>query len=187
MTTYQPYTDFTAQSHNVSALMRLYAALEDPNSAGPPLVAIVVFTAFSIESYLNSIGARQIPFWGHVERLPWGQKVDILHINAKKQADWGRDPLQFAADTFRLRDRLAHGKPERVLGEEFSDWDDAETHLHGNRLLPDWYKSITSEWVQEAKERFRLLMEYLGSLYGLHASDHLHASSGGLLTDTERG
>ena len=31
----------------------------------------------------------------------------------------------------------------------------------------------------KAKERFRLLMIYLGGLFGLHESDHLLSSTGG--------
>lgn len=38
-----------------------------------------------------------------------------------------------------------------------------------------------------AKERFRLLMIYLGDLFGLHESDHLLSSTGGLLIDDQKG
>lgn len=38
----------------------------------------------------------------------------------------------------------------------------------------------------QAKERFRLLMVYLGQLFDLHESDHLLMSSGGVLADDEK-
>jgi hypothetical protein len=57
MTTYQPYSDFTAQSRTVAALMAMYGQLERGGSTRNELTPIVVFLAFSIESYLNSIGA----------------------------------------------------------------------------------------------------------------------------------
>jgi hypothetical protein len=53
-------------------------------------------------------------------------------------------------------------------------------------LQPDWYTRITKEWVMRAKDRFRLLMLYLGGLFGLHESDHLLSSTGGVLVDDEK-
>ena len=183
MKTYQPYTDFTAQSKTVSALMSMYALMErgDP-AARIELTPIVVFLAFAIESYLNSIGARQLEIWDELERLPWKKKVKILHKTAGRSIDLSEDPLQFATEVFALRDRLAHGKPERVVGPVFNIQDDANRFCTQD-LQPDWYNQITREWVMKAKDRFRLLMIYLGSLFGFHESDHLRLSSGGLLVD----
>ena len=183
MATFQPYSDFTAQSKTHGTLMSMYAQLErDPNSR-IELTPIVVFLAFSIESYLNSLGARKLEFWDELERLPWKRKMVILHKIAKKTPDWGKNPLQFATEMFRLRDVLAHGKPERVLGPVFSEEGEAYRFLHSHDLETEWYSGITREWVMEAKEHFRLLMLYLGGLFGFHESDHLTSSTGGLLVD----
>ena len=182
MTTYQPFTDFTAQRKTVSALMSMYAQMERDASARIDLTPIVVFLAFSIESYLNSIGARQLEIWDEIERLPWKKKVTILHTTAGRSIDWGKDPLQFANEIFALRDKLAHGKPERVIGPVFNTKAEFDGFPH-QTLEPDWYKKITRNWVIEAKERFRLLMIYLGSLFGLHESDHLRVGVGGVLID----
>ena len=161
----------------------MYAQLERDSAARIELTPIVVFLAFSIESYLNSIGARKLEIWDELERLPWKKKVAILHKTAKKSPDWGKDPLQFATEVFTLRDRLAHGKPEQVVGPVFNDQGDATRFLHRQDLQPDWYSKVTREWVMEAKERFRLLMIYLGGLFGFHESDHLLQATGGLLVD----
>jgi hypothetical protein len=189
MTTYQPYSDFTAQSHTVSALMSMYGQLERRGDAPSELTPIVVFLAFSIESYVNSIGARKLSIWEELERLPWKKKVTILHKTAGRVAEWGKDPLQFAVEAFALRDRLAHGKPERIVGPRFQTQAEAARYLGGPELnptlQPSWYTGITAEWVVDAKERFRLLMVYLGGLFGLHESDHLLRSTGGWLVDDE--
>lgn len=182
MKTYQPFTDFTAQSRTVSALMSMYGLIERDPAARIELTPIVVFLAFAIESYLNSIGARQLEIWDELERLPWKVKVIILHKTAGKSINWGEDPLQFATEVFLRRDKLAHGKPERVVGPVTDNREDADRTLNQG-LQPDWYKQITPEWIMGGKERFRRLMIYLGSLFGLHESDHLHVSSGGLLID----
>ena len=64
----------------------MYAQLEAGASSRIELTPIVVFLAFSIESYLNSIGARKLIIWDELERLPWKNKVVILHKTA------GRSP-----------------------------------------------------------------------------------------------
>lgn len=182
MVRYQAYSDFTAQGKNVAALMGMYAALEREPNIRVELTPIVVFLAFSIESYLNSIGARKIAIWDDLERLPWKQKVSILHKNVNRSPDWGRDPLQFCAEIFKLRDKLAHGKPERVVGPFETSPQVAHRLAISDDLQPDWYAAITREWVIAAKERFWVLMTYLGDLYGLHESDHLLSATGGVLT-----
>ena len=184
MTTFQPYLDFTAQGKTVQALMMLYAQFEKRPFAKIELLPFVVFMAFSIEAYLNSIGAMNIDFWDELERLPWKQKVGILHKNSGRALDWGKEPLQFAAEVFRIRDKLAHGKTERIVGPVCKTSAEADSHFSTNRLEPDWYHGLTSEWVRDANERFRLLMTYLGSLYDLHESDHLHSASGGFFEET---
>ena len=130
MATYQPFSNFTAQSRTVSALMSIYAQLESDSTARIELSPIVVFLAFATESYLNSIGARHLEIWDELERLSWKKKVVILHKTAKRSIDWGKDPLQFATEVFALRDRLAHGKPERVIGPVFNNQADANRFLN---------------------------------------------------------
>lgn len=185
MAFYQAYFDFTAQGKSVSALLKMYALLEKEQPKKLPLAPVVVFLAFSIESYLNSLGARSIPFWDEIERLPWKSKVNVLHTTADRDPDWGQDPLQFATEVFRLRDKLAHGKPERVLGPKLPDYAEPEKMLVGEALQPDWYKSITLEWVLAAKGRFHALMVYLGALFEYDESDHLHSASGGIFVEDE--
>jgi len=185
MTTHQAFVDFTAQSRTVAALMNLYRNLENSGGERIELTPIVVFIAFAIESYLNSLGARHLNIWDELERVPWKKKVDILHKVAGQPADWGREPLQFATEVFRIRDKLAHGKPERVLGPVVRDMKAAHELSVSNDLQPDWYRGITKEWVLNAKERFRQLMVYFGQLFGHHESDHLLRSTGGVITDDE--
>lgn len=183
MKTYRPYINFTAQSRTISALMSMYAQLESGTPKRIELTPIVVFMAFSIESYLNSVGARKVEIWDELERLPWKKKMTILHKVAGRTADWGKDPLHFATEVFALRDKLAHGKPERIEGPWFTDEAQALECQNSQNMQPDWYAKITKDWVIEAKNRFRLLMIYLGGLFNLHESDHLLHSEGGCLVD----
>jgi hypothetical protein len=168
------YKHFTAQAFNIRALMGLFAILEKDTSPCPNVIPIVVFLAFSVESYINSIGARHVSIWNEVERLPWRKKIEILHKTVSRKANWGSQPLQFASEVFELRDKLAHGKPEKISiapGEFASP---------GESIQPSWYAEINRDWVWDRKVKFRALMIYLAGLYGLHESDHLLSSYSGI-------
>ena len=180
MVVYRAYTNFTAHGRNIQALMSMYALLESASTAKIPLTTLAVFLAFSVESYLNAIGGRKIEFWDQIERLSWRSKVEILYSEAKQKPDWGSDPLQFAIEVFKIRDRLAHGKPERIVGPDMTDEIEAHKYLRENAMEPDWYTKIDRTWAMAAKERFRQLMIHLATMHGFHESDHLNLAIGGI-------
>lgn len=165
--------------------MSMYVHLEQNPDFKGELTPIVVFMAFTIEAYLNSIGARKIVIWDELERLPWKSKVNILYKTTGKDPDWGKDPLQFAVEVFKTRDLLAHRKPERVVGPLFNEETEANEYLKTTSMEPEWYKKITKEWVINSKERFRILMIHFANLFDLHESDHLLASEAGLILDDQ--
>ena len=69
MKKYRRINEFTAQGINVRALMLLHDQLEADQNRDKNLIPIVVFTAFSIESYLNSLGSRNVEIWEDIEGL----------------------------------------------------------------------------------------------------------------------
>ncbi len=189
MPNYWPYFDFTPQSNARSALARLHLRLSKGELLQEEYLTIVVFTAFAIEGYINGVGSRHIHFWEELERLPWKSKVEILHKHAARNADWGQEPLQFAVEVFRLRDKLAHGKPETVKGPRFETSEEAldflnkpDAHLI---LRPAWYSKLTAEWLHQSRERTRALMLYIGNMYGLHEGDYQLSATGGIVDDQD--
>ncbi len=184
---YYRYTEFTAQSKLVSALMGMYALLEKtPKDTKIEITPFVVFMAFSVEAYLNSIGFRVVDYWDNIERNNWKDKIEILHSIAKKEASWGTEPLQFINDLFKIRDRLAHGKPEKIMSKAYQTRSKVEDVDPTHQEQPDWYKKLDREWALSAKEKFRITMQYLSSLHNLHESDYLHLATGGIAVDDEK-
>jgi hypothetical protein len=173
MNKFRPYKEFTAQGINVATLMSLYQGLDDKSSRPDLLTPIVVFLAFSIESYVNSLGAQHLGIWDELERLPWKKKISILYKVNNQIPDWGSEPLQFASEVFKIRDKLAHGKPEVVYGPTAISEQEAMTTLRDpTKFIPSWYKDINKSWVLESKTKFESLMLHLGGLFGSHEWDH---------------
>lgn len=159
--------------------MLMISQLEKRRHDPAELLPVIVFMAFTVEAYLNSLGDRHIDFWDQIERIPWRNKVEIIHLHVNKKANWGAKPLQFATELFSLRDRLAHGKPEMVRGPVCNSPMEAEDKLSSEMLVPPWFKKISGPWLGSARGNFQELMRHLAELYSLAPSDHQLHSRGG--------
>jgi len=175
---FKPHMEFTAQGKAFEALMLMISQLEKRKHAPAELLPVVVFMAFTVEAYLNSLGARKIEFWDQIERIPWRKKVEVLHLHAGKELDWGSKPLQYASQLFTLRDKLAHGKAELIEGPVCASRQEAEDKLAGEMLNPPWFNALAAGWLSTARDRFRNLMTHLSDLYGLPPVDHQLHSQG---------
>lgn len=174
MAQYRPYKSITAHGLNVSTLNALYRRLHysDNEPDNDLLITIIVFLAFSIESYVNHLGADHLSIWDELERLPWKKKITILHKIRSKTPDWGSNPLQFANKVFSLRDRLAHGKPEIVYGPVTESEEQALESLDDHGLfLPEWRKQITREWIIQSEENYKLLIDHFLWMFRKHSID----------------
>lgn len=180
---WRPYMNFTAQSTALQAFYLMIGRLQKGDLSEGEYPTVIVFMAFSLEAYLNTLGPRNIAFWDDIERLSWRTKIEILHKVAGAKPNWGQGPLQFAGKIFKFRDGLAHGKPERVCGEWVQGKPDG-SHSEKNRALkPSYMEGITSQWLLDSADQFRTLMTYLGGLFDYHESDHLCTAEGGYYFD----
>lgn len=174
---YQPHVTFSAQAITFRALMNMYEKVIDSVDDPIDYLPVVVFTAFSIEAYVNSIGARKIAIWDQIERNPWKDKIKFLHKNVGAIANWNSNPLLFASQVFDIRDRVAHGKPETVSGPLCDDTNTASAILNVQHIKPTILKNLTKEWILVSSDQLYALLEYLGSLYKLRTDDFTSYSS----------
>jgi hypothetical protein len=91
-------------------------------------MASLVFTAFTLEAYLNHIGSKLYKCWGDLER-PLGprQKLNLVAERLGIPIHYGERPWEVMRQLFGFRNDIAHGKSV-VLEEskvvplnEFSD------------------------------------------------------------------
>lgn len=176
MATFKTHTEFTAQCRAIAALHHLYN-LVDPSKKSPSdVVPIAVFMAFSIEAYVNNLGARNLKIWDDLERLPWKTKISILHKERGQEPKWGEGPLKFAVELFKLRDKLAHGKAEKLEGPIFETQNEAFEFIANHDIEPKWFVDLDSAWIDQSKPRFDELMEYLARLFDLSPADYYRKS-----------
>jgi hypothetical protein len=73
-----------------------------------------VFSAFSLEAYLNHLGAERFKCWEDLERLSVEAKLSLILEDLGKLPDLSRRPFQTVKTLLRLRNQLAHGRTERL-------------------------------------------------------------------------
>jgi len=175
---FKTHIKVTAQHSTVSALYHLLNSLESTQKRTPSdILPAAILMAFSIESYINNIGASHIEIWDQLERLPWKNKLAILHKERKRIPEWQHYPLQFATEIFRLRDRLAHGKAELIEGPSFASRQEAIDFAQDGNVEPEWISKIDETWLREARRRFDELMEYLSLLFGSSPTSYFQTST----------
>lgn len=168
---YQPQVTFSAQAIVVHSLMRMLDRVKAEELDAFDYLPVLVHMAFAVEAYVNSIGFRKVQGWEKIERRPWKMKIEILHSRIGVSADWNAEPLKVAPEIFAIRDRLAHGKPESVVGPVCDDYHTAISMLYVQHLKPNLFAGLDRKAVLELGRRFYVLLNHLGALYRLEPDE----------------
>ncbi len=138
-----------------------------------------VFSAFTIEAFLNHLGQRRVQEWKAFERkLGPYEKLILLKQMLHFSADTSKPPFQTLRDILRLRNSLAHGKTATVDTDLIVDDPSEEAVCYPE---PDWKKlcslSFVTRMVEDAEAMVRDLNTQSGSKRDPFASPG-HGSSG---------
>jgi len=168
---YQPHVTFSAQGVVVHSLMRMLDRVKAEDLDPFDYLPVLVYMAFAVEAYVNSVGFRKVPCWEDIERRSWKSKIETLHSHVGASPDWAADPLKVAPEIFSIRDRIAHGKPESVAGPVCDDYHTAISMLYVQHIKPTMFTGLDRDLVLTLGRRFYALLNYLGSLYGLESDE----------------
>jgi len=93
---------------------------------GRPYNELIVITlcALSVEALCNAVGAAVIPNWKVRESLSPIEKLSLLCEHLKAEYDKGKDPWASARWLYRVRNLIAHAKPEFVQERKVVSRDD---------------------------------------------------------------
>ena len=79
------------------------------------MMASMAFDAFTLEAYLNHIGAVRIKFWSSLKRkLSPHEKLAVVSTDLGFDPDTSRRPWQSFVSIFKLRALLVHGETETL-------------------------------------------------------------------------
>jgi len=108
----------------------LLKAKKDPEGSYYQLMASLIFTAFTLEAYLNHIGQCIFKCWKDLERLSPSKKLNVITEKLEVKKDDTKRPFRTVFKLFKFRNNIAHGKsiylkPEaqiRVVDDTFREY-----------------------------------------------------------------
>jgi hypothetical protein len=135
-----------------TSLCLLEKGQEDQEGCFHQWMGSLVFTAFTLEAYLNHIGPNVITCWNDVERIGPKEKLNIIAELLKVDINYGSRPWQVMKHLFGFRNDLAHGKSKVITTNEIMPAHKySDAHL-GKPVQTEWEKYCTLKNAQEARE-----------------------------------
>ena len=82
------------------------------------IMASLMFTAFTLEAYLNHIGQHIFICWDDLEQLSPQKKLNIIVEKLQLEKDDSIRPFQTIKELLKFRNAVAHGKDVLLKAEE---------------------------------------------------------------------
>ena len=137
-------------------------AKKDPEGSYYQLMASLIFTAFTLEAYLNHIGQRIFKCWNDLEQLSPSRKLNVIAEKLQVEKDDGKRPFQKVSELFKFRNDVAHGKSVPVKDEvETAVADETVDDFMRKRPETAWEKYCTLQNVERARVDVESIMERL--------------------------
>lgn len=115
--------------------------------------ASLVFTAFTLEAYLNHVGEKVFLCWKDLERLSPKEKLNVIAEKLKIEVNYGKRPWQVVEELFKFRNDIAHGKTVKIKTKEVLPLEDlSNTKFYEQFLLTRWEKFCTQKNAVKARE-----------------------------------
>lgn len=135
---YQHFKDL----RGISSLSKELIKRDNENGAYHLMVSMV-FSAFTLEAFLNHVGAIQFKKnWPELERLRTKEKLIVLSEKLNLQLDFGKRPWQTYNEINNFRNLVVHAKPEIIDFEITVQLGSSEIYLPDSKIE----KYLTEEW-----------------------------------------
>lgn len=121
----------------------------------------LLFSAFSIESYLNYLGEKYISFWPEIDTIATVKKIKVACKYKNLEVNWGQRPFQTIIDLFSFRNKIVHAKPIVLTGKETLQEEDFGCF----EVIDSWEKYPTITNASRAKSDTIAIMEILKNAY----------------------
>jgi hypothetical protein len=145
------HNDLGSAAHYLTARIAERLAREDHEGLFLEMIAAVTMIAFSLEAYLNFIGAEAVGRWE--ERQRTRTKLPTICASLGLAPDFTKRPYVTVKQLFDLRDEFAHGKPRRFKSRKIVEGTHDElAQLARAAMESEWAKMLTPEFVAESYE-----------------------------------
>lgn len=152
----------TYAEHWHSSRTFLKLGIENPKGSYHQFLGSIVFTAFSLEAFLNHVGESLFASWPELEMLSAKGKVDLITEKLGIKVDYGSMPWQIIPEIIGVRNKIAHGRNELLRDERMLAVDKYDKKM-GEILLAEWQSYATRQKAEQAREKVEELCKAIWS------------------------
>jgi hypothetical protein len=142
----------TYAEHWQSSQTFLKLGIENPEGSYHQFLGSIVFTAFSLEAFLNHVGEAIFKSWPELEKLTPKGKVNLITEKLGVKVDYGSMPWQIIPEIIGVRNKIAHGKNELLRDERMLTVDTYDEKM-GEILRSHWQSYVTQQSAERACEK----------------------------------
>lgn len=142
----------TYSEHWHSSRTFLKLGIENPQGSYHQFLGSIVFTAFSLEAFLNHVGEALFKSWLELEKLTPKGKIDVIAEKLGIAVDYGSMPWQIVPEIIGVRNKIAHGKNELLQDERMLTVDTYDEKM-GEILRAPWQNYATQKSAERAREK----------------------------------
>ena len=135
----------TYAEHWATAGCLLDRAAREKRGSYHQYLACITFTAFTLEAFLNHMGEELFESWrDDLEQISVKGKIRIVSDKVGLKVDYGETPWQVVPELVAFRNKVAHGKNERLFEEVILPLNEYDEHLNVF-LKTNWQEAATME------------------------------------------
>lgn len=126
----------------------------------------LIFSAFTLEAYMNHVGDRLFPFWEELDRLSYSKKLKIITMHLGIKPDASKRPYQTIKSLFRFRNSIAHGRSQILTPDpKITDVEDDMRNHEGPKT--EWEEYCNIDNVNRAIEDVEQIITEIHKAAGL--------------------
>ena len=146
----------------------LYQAEKEKDGSYFQLMSSLIFTAFTLEAYLNHIGKKIFTCWNDLERMSLQGKINLISEKLNVEKDDSKRPFQTVKKLFAFRNDVAHGKtiPLKIEEEKWIDTNNIDDFMH-KEPLAEWEKYCTLNNAKRARVDVEAIMREFHKAAGI--------------------
>ena len=146
----------TYAEHWHSSQTFLQLGIENPRGSYHQFLGSIVFSAFTLEAFLNHVGEELFKSWAALEKLSPKEKINVIAEKLELEVDWGAMPWQVVPEIIGVRNKIAHGKNELLQDERMLSIDNYDKRM-GEILRAHWQDYATRENAESARKNIEQL------------------------------
>lgn len=150
----------------MAASHSLKCAIDNEEGSFYQFMSSLMFSAFTLEAYMNHLGSAKIEYWNEIESIRYLDKLKVLYLNLGLEFDKSRRPLQTIISLVKFRNLMAHGKTENITATTVINTPTPSYEQKYGAMEATWEKFCNAVDAQKVFDDVSEIVELLNKIAG---------------------